>query len=107
MEGEIVYEWSDLDQPYEPLRDEDTTSPLGQLYAKWNATNQRARDAYEARKYEIWRAERQRRWTWKEPDGDGREARTSQPASSTASTTIETVSTASGVEVLTVTVNPA
>jgi hypothetical protein len=107
MEGEIVYEWSDLDQPYEPLRNEDTTSPLGQLYAKWNAANQRARAAYEQRNYEIWRADRARRWLWKESSGDDHGARTSRPESSTASTTIETVSIVSGVEVLTVTASHA
>jgi hypothetical protein len=65
MEGEIVfYSQRDLDEWRPRPRglvaelQADTTSPLGQLYAKWNEANQRARDEYERRNYEIWRSDR-------------------------------------------------
>jgi len=61
MEGEIVfYDPSILEDPPELV--EDTTSPLGRLFARWNERNRRARDEYERRNYEIWRSERSRRY---------------------------------------------
>lgn len=59
MEGEVVfYDRADLERTKLAPLAEDTTSTLGRLYAAWNARQQRTRDAYEERKHQIWRAER-------------------------------------------------
>lgn len=112
MEGEVVfydraalYAWRPRSRTH--YRDvSDATSTLGQLYAEWNAANRRAMEAYDAKIVNRERYEKAR-GTWNPSNGGDPEARTSQPESSTASITIETVSIVSGVEVLTVTAIPA
>jgi hypothetical protein len=68
MEGEIVYyDRSELDawrpRPralVQELVETDTTSPLGQLYAEWNAGNRQAIDEYERKTAAIERYEKAR-----------------------------------------------
>lgn len=68
MEGEIVYyDRSELDawtpRPralVQELVETDTTSPLGQLYAEWNAGNRQAIDEYERKTAAVERYEKAR-----------------------------------------------
>jgi hypothetical protein len=112
MEGELVFYDRAALAAWRPRsrtiwRDvADTSSTLGQLYAEWNAGIRRSIEAYDVSLVNRARYEKAR-GIWNPPSEDDPAARTSQPASSTASITIETVSIVSGVEVLTVTVNPA
>jgi hypothetical protein len=112
MEGELVFYDRATLNAWRPRsrtnwRDvADTSSTLGQLYADWNATNRRAMEAYDASIVNRDRYEKAR-GIWNPSSEADPEARTSPPASTTASITIETVSIVSGVEVLTVTVIPA
>ena len=107
MEGELVY--VDIEErPATWARDAaDTSSPLGQLYAKWNANQRRTIDEYDRRRRAIENHTPIEERIWTSSSGDDPEARTSRPAFSTASITIETVSIVSGVEVLTATASPA
>lgn len=104
MEGELVY--VDLERPPAPRGEADTSSPLGQLYAKWNANQRRTIDEYDRRRRAIENYTPLEERVWSSSSADDREARTSRAASSTATITIETVSIVSGVEVLTLTVSP-
>lgn len=108
MEGEVVFYDRAALNAWQPrsrthYRDvADTTSTLGQLYAEWTATNRRAIDEYDRRRRARENYEKAS-GIWNPSSGDDPEARTSQPESSTASITVETVSIVNGVEVLTVT----
>ncbi len=110
MEGELVfYDRADV-RAWQPRsrthwRDvADTSSTLGQLYAEWNAGNRRAMKAYDSLLFYRERHQKAR-GTWSPPSADDPAAGTYRAASSTVTTTIETVSIVSGVEVLTVTVS--
>jgi hypothetical protein len=110
MEGELVFYDRAVVDAWRPRartswRDAaDTSSTLGQLYAEWNADNRRARNEYDRRRRDLKRYQK-RSGIWTSSSGDDPGARTFRAASSTATTTIETVSIVSGVEVLTVTVS--
>lgn len=106
MEGELVYVSLEERSADWARESADTSSTLGQLYAKWNAKQRRTIDEYDRRRRAIEdNTPREEKALWPSNEDDPA-ARTSRPASGTVRITTEIVSIVSGVEVLTLTVNP-
>lgn len=100
MEGEIVfYDQPDLEawkpREYVPL-DEDTISPLGQLYAAWNAVQRRTIDEYDRRRRVIDDYHKEVICPPRNPNADARARRRSRRTFATAFITDSCANTDAG-----------